>query len=108
MFRCRAVKVSNASSVFCFVNSSNMLLISGVNQAMQDANELAHAIINVSKGTITLDEAIQQYEQKMFERAAEIGKESTEKFNLFFEKDSPKGLVDTFNAIFAQAGLHHS
>lgn len=74
---------------------------------MQDANELAHAIIDVVKGNITLNVAIKQYEEKMFERAAEIGKESTEKFDLFFEEDSPKGLVDTFKAIFAQAGLKH-
>ena len=74
---------------------------------MQDANELAHAIIDVVKGTSTLSGAIKQYEEKMFVRVEEVGKESAENLNLFFEEDSPKGLVDKFMFMYAQAGLQH-
>ena len=73
---------------------------------MQDANELAHAIIDVVKGTNTLSGAIKQYEEKMFKRV-EVGKKSAENLILFFEKDPPKGLVDKFMFMFAQAGLQH-
>jgi hypothetical protein len=74
---------------------------------MQDANELAHAIIDVVKGTNTLSGAVRQYEEKMFERVEEVGKKSAANLNLFFEEDSPKGLVDKFKFMFAQAGLQH-
>lgn len=75
---------------------------------MQDANELAHAIIDAVNGTNTLNGAVKQYEEKMFERAAKIAKESIAMFNLFFEEDSPKGLVNTFKSMFEQAGLQYS
>ena len=61
---------------------------------MQDANELAHAIIDVVKGASTLSEAVKKYELKMFERAEVFGKESAANLNLFFEEDSPKCFVD--------------
>jgi hypothetical protein len=35
---------------------------------MQDASELAHAIIDVVKGANTLSGAVKQYEEKMFDR----------------------------------------
>ena len=63
---------------------------------MQDANELAHAIIDVAKGANTLSEAVKQYEQKMFERVEVLGKDSEENLFLFFEKDAPNGMVDKF------------
>jgi hypothetical protein len=65
---------------------------------MQDANELAHAIIDVVKGANTLSGAVKQYEQKMFERVEPLGKESAANLILFFEEDAPKGLVDKFLA----------
>ena len=65
---------------------------------MQDANELAHAIIDVVKGTNTLSGAVKQYEEKMFERVEGFAKESAANLILFFEKDAPKGLVDKFKA----------
>ena len=65
---------------------------------MQDANELAHAIIDVVKGANTLSGAIKQYEEKMFERVEAFGKESAANLDLFFEEDAPKGLVDKFKA----------
>jgi hypothetical protein len=74
---------------------------------MRDANELAHAIIDVVNGVNTLSGAIKQYEQKMFVRAAEVGKESAANLDLFFEEDSPKGVVDKLKFKFVQAGLHH-
>ena len=65
---------------------------------MQDSNELAHAIIDVAKGVNTLSEAVKQYEQKMFERVEDLGKESAANLILFFEENAPKGLVDKFKA----------
>ena len=70
---------------------------------MQDANELALAIIDVEKGASTLSEAVKQYEQKMFERVEVFGKESAANLNLFFEEDSPKGLVDKFKILMSAA-----
>ena len=67
---------------------------------MQDANELAHAIIDVVKGANTLTGAVKQYEHKMFERAEVCGKESAENLNLFFEENAPKGLIEKFKAYF--------
>jgi hypothetical protein len=72
---------------------------------MQDATELAHAIVDFVKGANTLSGAIKQYEGKMFERVEEFMSESAMNLNLFFEEDSPKGLVDQFKSLFAQAGL---
>ena len=63
---------------------------------MQDANELAHAIIDVVKGANTLSGAVKQYEEKMFERVEVLMKKSLANLDLFFEEDSPKGLVDKF------------
>ena len=67
---------------------------------MQDANELAHAIIDVVKGVNTLSGAVKQYEEKMFERVEVFGKESASNLNLFFEEDAPKGLADKFKVHF--------
>ena len=67
---------------------------------MQDANELAHAIIDVVKGANTLSGAVKQYEEKMFERVEVFGKESAANLELFFEEDAPKGLVDKYKAHF--------
>lgn len=75
---------------------------------MQDANELAHAIIDVVKGDNTLSGAVKQYEEKMFKRVEIVAKESAENLDLFFEEDSPKGLVDKFKLMFAQACLQHN
>jgi len=72
---------------------------------MQDANELARAIIDVQNGTITLTGALKQYEGKMFERVEVFMKESAANLILFFEEDAPKGLVDMFKFAFSQAGL---
>ena len=74
---------------------------------MQDANELAHVIIDVFKGANTLTGAVKQYEEKMFKRATEICKESAENLDLFFTEDSPKGLVEKFKFMFGQAGIQH-
>ena len=67
---------------------------------MQDANELAHAIIDVVKGANTLSGAVKHYEKKMFERVEVFGKESATNLDLFFDKDAPKGLVDKFKVHF--------
>ena len=67
---------------------------------MQDANELAHGIIDAVKGTDTLTGALKQYEEKMFERAEEFGKESEGNLILFFEEYAPKGLADKFKSLF--------
>ena len=72
---------------------------------MQDANELAHAIIDFEKGTDTLTGVLKHFEQKMFERVEVYMKESAANLILFFEEDAPKGLVDMFKFSFAQAGL---
>ena len=72
---------------------------------MQDANELAHAIIDVVKGANTLGEAVKQYEERMFERTAQVAKESADNLILFFAEDSPKGLVEKFKLSLAQAGI---
>ena len=65
---------------------------------MQDATELAHAIIDFVKGANTLSEAIKQYEGRMFERVEIFMKESATNLNMFFEEDSPNGLADRFKA----------
>ena len=83
------------SFIYIKLQYNNTILL-GVNQAMQDANELAHAIIDVAKGANTLSEAVKQYEQKMFERVEVLGKDSEENLFLFFEKDAPNGMVDKF------------
>ena len=71
---------------------------------MQDANELAHAIIDSVNGRAsTLSGAVTQYEEKMFERAEIFMKESAASLDLFFEKDAPKGLTDKFKAAFGMA-----
>ena len=67
---------------------------------MQDANELAHAIIDVVKGANTLSGALKQYEEKMFKRAEVFGKESAENLILWFGEDAPKGLADKFKVHF--------
>ena len=67
---------------------------------MQDANELAHANIDVVNGVNTLSGAVKQYEEKMFKRAKLSGKESAENLNLYFEEDSPKGFIDKFKPYF--------
>ena len=54
----------------------------GVNQAMQDANELARAIIDfVNGGANTLGGVLKQYEEEMFERVEVFGKESAANLN---------------------------
>ena len=64
---------------------------------MQDANELAHEIIDfVNGGANTLGGVLKQYEEEMFERVEVLGKESAANLNLFFDEDSPKSLVDKF------------
>ena len=68
---------------------------------MRDANELAHAIIDVVKGANTLSGALNQYEEKMFERVEVVGKRSAANLILFFEEDAPKGLVDKFKVLFS-------
>ena len=70
---------------------------------MQDANELGHAIVDVVKGTNTLSGAVKEYEEKMFERVEKVGKESATNLNMFFEEDSPKGMVDRFKLRLSQA-----
>ena len=66
---------------------------------MQDANELAHAIIDFVNGSAnTLSEAVKQYEENMFKRVEVFGNESAANLNLFFEEDSPRGLADKFKA----------
>ena len=76
---------------------------------MQDANELAHVIIDVCKdANYTLIGAVKHYEEKMFERATKICKESAENLDLFFAEDSPKGLAEKFQFMFGQAGIQHS
>ncbi|KAF9063466.1 putative oxidoreductase [Rhodocollybia butyracea] len=65
----------------------------GVNQAMHDGNELAHAITDAVSGKCTLSEAVRQYEEKMFKRGAEVGKESAENLDMFFSEDTPKGVA---------------
>ena len=39
----------------------------------------------------------------MFERVEVFGKESAANLNLFFEEDSPKGLVDKFKVLMSAA-----
>jgi 2-polyprenyl-6-methoxyphenol hydroxylase-like FAD-dependent oxidoreductase len=75
---------------------------------MQDANELAHAVIDVVKGANTLTEALKQYEEKMFQRVEVFGKVSAANLILFFEEDAPKGWIEKLKSRFAQAGLKYN
>ena len=67
---------------------------------MQDANELAHAIIDVVKGANTLNGALKQYEEKMFERVEAFAKESAENLILFFEEDVMKHSILVIQVCF--------
>ncbi|MCM3025032.1 FAD-dependent oxidoreductase [Heyndrickxia ginsengihumi] len=62
----------------------------GVNLAMLDASELALSIINHDD----TDEAVYNYELKMFEYAGEIAAETKENMDLFFENNAAKTLSD--------------
>jgi hypothetical protein len=73
---------------------------------MEDANELAHAIIDVVKGANTLSGAVKQYEQKMFERVVEFEKESAANLILLFEEDAPNGLINKFKTYFRPSQRH--
>jgi 2-polyprenyl-6-methoxyphenol hydroxylase-like FAD-dependent oxidoreductase len=65
----------------------------GVNLAMVDALELAQGIIS-AWGKDILDDAVRDYEKKMFPRAKIIAKETWRNREIIFEKDAPRGFVE--------------
>lgn len=66
----------------------------GVNKAMKDASELARMIINSQEGEdITLDEAIQIYEQEMFPRTEKLQALTMANKLSMFGSDAPIGFM---------------
>ncbi|GCB21804.1 tetracycline resistance protein from transposon Tn4351/Tn4400 [Aspergillus awamori] len=70
----------------------------GVNTAMYDALELAHAIIH---NQYTLDTAIVQYEKKLFARAARVQQVTWEELLSTFEEDAGRHLAERYDYIVA-------
>ncbi|MEL0537492.1 NAD(P)/FAD-dependent oxidoreductase [Staphylococcus debuckii] len=65
----------------------------GVNMAMYDAYMLAHAI---SETDGNLDEALNDYEQKMYDSSKERAQESQDNLELFFREDGAEVMANFF------------
>ncbi|MGE7434236.1 FAD-dependent oxidoreductase [Kitasatospora sp. NPDC001175] len=72
----------------------------GANNAMQDAAELARAILDHPGDT---EAALSRYEQAMFPRAEAAAADSSANLAVCFAADAPKGLVGQFNSRPEQA-----
>ncbi|MBE9916501.1 FAD-dependent monooxygenase [Paenibacillus donghaensis] len=70
----------------------------GVNLAMQDAMELALAIVRNEDQA----KAIEEYEEKMYEYASEKARESADNLDLCFSDDAAKKLSDLMNSYHEQ------
>jgi len=71
----------------------------GVNLAMADALDLAHAIQTVVANKISLQEAIQKYETTMFERAAGEAVKTFASMNMFFGEETAEEIVGKLKVI---------
>ena len=65
----------------------------GVNLAMQDAMELADAIV---KNRDNLDEAVKQFEVTMLNRAAKEAADTRQNLESMLGADAPMGIVNFF------------
>ncbi|KAI9042946.1 FAD-dependent oxidoreductase [Aspergillus affinis] len=72
----------------------------GVNTAMYDALQLAHAIID-SQGA--LDDAVVNYEQKPFERATKVQQVTWEELLNTFEQDAGRRLAERYDYLVTLA-----
>ena len=68
----------------------------GVNLAMQDAFELAHLVIQKQEDLVN---AIREYEEGMFERAARSAFATKAGLDMAFNTNAPQGLVDFFSSL---------
>lgn len=77
----------------------------GVNVAMEDAMELARAVIALKptwkgkdkfEGALGLSEAVRKYELAMFDRAEGYAKETWMYLNLFFNERGGHAMVESF------------
>jgi 2-polyprenyl-6-methoxyphenol hydroxylase-like FAD-dependent oxidoreductase len=68
----------------------------GANLAMQDGAELAQALL---ANPDDREEALKQYEERLFPRSEAAAKESAASMEMCFGKDTPQGLVDMFNQV---------
>ena len=66
----------------------------GVNAAMLDALELAESILAASKAGTSVDQAMDEYETKMFPRAKDIADETWRNLQMIFADDAPDGFVN--------------
>jgi 2-polyprenyl-6-methoxyphenol hydroxylase-like FAD-dependent oxidoreductase len=65
----------------------------GVNAAMLDALELAESIISAFKAGTSVDQAVEEYETKLFPRAKDIAEETWRNLQMIFADDAPDGFV---------------
>jgi len=65
----------------------------GVNAAMLDALELAENIISAFKAGTSVDQAVKEYETKLFPRAKDIAEETWRNLHMIFADDAPDGFV---------------
>ena len=72
----------------------------GVNVAMEDALELALAIINEPRADLA--NAVQQYEKAMHSRVEEYAKQSWMFLNLFFHERGGAAMMEHFERVRAQ------
>jgi 2-polyprenyl-6-methoxyphenol hydroxylase-like FAD-dependent oxidoreductase len=70
----------------------------GANAAMQDAAELAQALLEYGDD---VESAVSRYEAGMFPRAAAAAQQSAMGLDLMFADDAPRGLVEFFGALGA-------
>ncbi|KAL8835092.1 MAG: hypothetical protein Q9170_003469 [Blastenia crenularia] len=75
----------------------------GVNLAMIDALDLGEAVASTANHG-NLDEAISEYEQKMFARSHRSMKETWDSLELMFVEDAPKTFVEKFKVTRALGG----
>ncbi|GJJ16176.1 hypothetical protein Clacol_010456 [Clathrus columnatus] len=68
----------------------------GVNLAMADALDLSKAIIPAYRNEISLSAALEQYENKMYERSGESAQRTMNNLNLMFSGETAENIANTF------------
>jgi 2-polyprenyl-6-methoxyphenol hydroxylase-like FAD-dependent oxidoreductase len=71
----------------------------GANLAMYDGAQLGKFIVS---NPDNIEAALEAYEKDMFERSEPAARESDENLKLFFNENSPQGVVDLFNSFLGK------
>ena len=76
----------------------------GVNTAMNDALELSELVIQSVQGqrSLSLDEAVEQYEKSMFPRAKHVQAKTMKSKESMFSPDSPMSFLSTMVGVAAE------